>query len=44
MTLEQVGKKFKISRERVRQIQDAALRKLRRLLEQLETPAHIQLS
>ncbi len=44
MTLEEVGKKFKVSRERIRQIQDAALRKLRRQLEELETPAHIQLS
>ena len=35
-TLEQVGKKFKVTRERVRQIQEIALRKLRRRVESLE--------
>ncbi len=35
-TLEQVGKKFKVTRERVRQIQEIALRKLRRRVETLE--------
>jgi len=35
-TLEQVGAKFKITRERVRQIQNIALTKLRRLLEKHE--------
>src|SRR5580704_5486914 len=32
-TLEQVGKRFKVTRERVRQIQEIALRKLRRRVE-----------
>jgi len=32
-TLEEVGKKFKVTRERVRQVQNIALRKLRRLME-----------
>ncbi len=35
-TLEQVGRKFKVTRERVRQIQEIALRKLRRRVESLE--------
>jgi len=35
-TLEEVGEKFKITRERVRQIQNIALTKLRRLLEKHE--------
>ncbi len=38
-TLDEVGRKFKVSRERIRQIQDMALTKLRRLLEKLESPA-----
>lgn len=36
MTLEEVGKKFKISRERVRQIEGAAIRKLKHFLQQKE--------
>lgn len=36
-TLEQVGKKFKVTRERVRQIQEIALRKLRRRVEASES-------
>lgn len=32
MTLEKIGKKFKISRERVRQIEEAAIRKLKAVL------------
>jgi RNA polymerase primary sigma factor len=32
-TLEEVGKKFKVTRERVRQIQNIALQKMRRLME-----------
>ena len=36
-TLEEVGKKFKVTRERVRQIQEAALTKLRRRVDALET-------
>jgi RNA polymerase primary sigma factor len=35
-TLEIVGRKFKVTRERVRQIQDTALSKLRRRLERLD--------
>jgi RNA polymerase primary sigma factor len=34
-TLEEVGKRFKITRERIRQIQESALSKLRRRLERL---------
>lgn len=37
-TLELVGKRFKVTRERVRQIQNAALRKLRRMLEEADCP------
>ena len=36
-TLEEVGDKFGVTRERIRQIQEAALKKLRRRIEQLET-------
>ncbi|HMP82195.1 MAG TPA: RNA polymerase sigma factor RpoD/SigA [Verrucomicrobiota bacterium] len=35
-TLEQVGEKFGVTRERVRQIQNIALRKMRRMIEKLE--------
>ena len=35
-TLEDVGKKFGITRERVRQVQNIALKKLRRMIEKLE--------
>jgi RNA polymerase primary sigma factor len=35
-TLDTVGKKFKVTRERIRQIQDMALTKLRRRLEKLD--------
>jgi len=35
-TLEDVGKKFKVTRERVRQIQNVALAKLRKIIEQRE--------
>jgi RNA polymerase primary sigma factor len=38
-TLDVVGRKFKITRERVRQIQEIALAKLRRLLEKQDRPA-----
>jgi RNA polymerase primary sigma factor len=44
MTLEEVGKRFKVSRERIRQIQDTALVKLRRLMELQEAPAIFQKS
>ena len=36
-TLEEVGVKFGVTRERVRQIQNLALRKLRKMIEKLET-------
>jgi RNA polymerase primary sigma factor len=36
-TLEEVGKKFGVTRERVRQIQNIALKKLRKMIEKLET-------
>ncbi|HEX4341864.1 MAG TPA: sigma-70 family RNA polymerase sigma factor [Verrucomicrobiae bacterium] len=35
-TLEEVGKKFGVTRERVRQIQNIALRKLRKMIEKME--------
>ncbi len=35
-TLEEVGEKFHVTRERVRQIQNIALRKLRKMIERLE--------
>jgi RNA polymerase primary sigma factor len=35
-TLEEVGRKFGVTRERVRQIQNLALRKLRKMIEKLE--------
>jgi RNA polymerase primary sigma factor len=35
-TLEEVGQKFGVTRERVRQIQNIALAKLRRMVEKLE--------
>ncbi len=37
-TLEEVGRKFKVTRERVRQIQNIALTKLRRLMEKQDRP------
>ncbi|HTI97582.1 MAG TPA: sigma-70 family RNA polymerase sigma factor [Dongiaceae bacterium] len=36
-TLEEVGEKFNVTRERVRQIQNVALRKLRKMIEKIET-------
>jgi RNA polymerase primary sigma factor len=36
-TLEEVGAKFGVTRERIRQIQNAALLKLRKRIEKLET-------
>ncbi len=39
-TLEEVGEKFGVTRERVRQIQNIALRKLRRKIEKLEAIRH----
>ena len=38
-TLEEVGKKFKVTRERVRQIQNIALSKLRRIMEKQDRPS-----
>ncbi len=38
-TLEEVGKKFSVTRERVRQIQNIALQKLRKMIEKIETTA-----
>jgi RNA polymerase primary sigma factor len=38
LTLEQVGKKFRVTRERIRQIQNIALTKLRRLMEKQDRP------
>ena len=35
-TLEEVGKEFGVTRERVRQVQNIALRKLRKMIEKLE--------
>jgi RNA polymerase primary sigma factor len=37
-TLEEVGKKFKVTRERVRQIQNIALHRLRKLMEKQDKP------
>jgi RNA polymerase primary sigma factor len=39
-TLEEVGVKFGVTRERVRQIQNLALRKLRKMIEKLEKSKH----
>ena len=39
-TLEEVGEKFKVTRERVRQIQNIALRKLRKMIEKIEAKKH----
>jgi RNA polymerase primary sigma factor len=38
-TLEEVGEDFGVTRERIRQIQEQALRKLRRRIERLEAVA-----
>jgi len=37
-TLEEVGRKFKVTRERVRQIQNIALTKLRRVMDKQDRP------
>jgi RNA polymerase primary sigma factor len=39
-TLEEVGKKFGVTRERIRQLQNIALLKLRRALQKKEKPVH----
>ena len=41
-TLEEIGKKFGVTRERIRQIQEMALNKLRKMIEKLETPVQIE--
>jgi RNA polymerase primary sigma factor len=38
-TLDEVGKKFRVTRERIRQLQNIALAKMRRALNKKETPA-----
>jgi RNA polymerase primary sigma factor len=38
LTLEEVGRKFRVTRERVRQIQNIALTKLRRIMEKQDRP------
>lgn len=38
LTLEMIGKKFKVTRERIRQIQNMALRKMRMIMRKQETP------
>ncbi len=38
-TLEEIGKRFGVTRERIRQIQQSALRKLRKMIEKFETPS-----
>jgi RNA polymerase primary sigma factor len=38
LTLEQVGRKFKVTRERIRQIQNIALTRLRRFMEKQDKP------
>lgn len=37
-TLEEIGKRFGVTRERIRQIQESALTKLRKMIEKLELP------
>lgn len=39
LTLEEIGAQFKVTRERIRQIQEEALKKMRELIEKRETPA-----
>src|SRR5207247_7777642 len=42
-TLEEVGKKFGVTRERIRQLQNTALSKLRRALSKKEKPIDVEL-
>ena len=42
-TLEEVGKKFGVTRERIRQLQNIALSKLRRALSKKERPVDVEL-
>ena len=37
-TLEEIGKRFGVTRERIRQIQEMALTKLRKMIEKLDAP------
>lgn len=39
-TLEEIGARFGVTRERIRQIQEQALKKMRRLMEERDRPAH----
>jgi RNA polymerase primary sigma factor len=41
LTLEEVGRKFRVTRERVRQIQNIALNKLRRILDKQDHPTPV---
>ena len=43
-TLEEVGKKFGVTRERIRQLQNIALSKLRRALNKKERPVDVELT
>jgi RNA polymerase primary sigma factor len=38
-TLEEIGKRFGVTRERIRQIQQSALKKLRKMIEKFEAPS-----
>jgi len=40
-TLEEVGRKFRVTRERVRQIQNIALTKLRRIMDKQDRPNEV---
>ena len=42
MTLAEVGKKFKVTRERIRQLQQLALKEMRKLMEQRETQRTVE--
>ena len=39
-TLEEIGAEFKLTRERIRQLQEQALRRLREEMEERDRPAH----
>jgi len=41
MTLEQIGRRLGVSRERVRQLQNRALDQLRRAIETDKAPSHL---
>jgi len=44
LTLEEIGVRFKVTRERVRQIQEEALKKMRAIIEKREKPASLPLA